>query len=132
MTHSFSNQQPLALIIEDDDEQLYIFSQALEMAEFETEVIKDGLTAMDRLAEVEPAVVVLDLHLPGISGRAILDYIRSEARLADTRVILATADFQTANLLRPASDLVLLKPISFIQLKELASRIRPKDTMTIC
>jgi len=122
------NQQPLALIIEDDASLSEIFAQALKQAKFETEVIEDGNAALIRLTKTVPAVVVLDLHLPHISGDKILRQIRTDERLAKTRVMLATADAQMAEQLRSDSDLVLLKPISFHQLRELASRLRPPDT----
>ena len=120
-------QQPLALIIEDDPKLSIIFAQALQQAEFETNVVEDGNTALVRLAETVPAAVVLDLHLPDVSGDKILRQIRADKRLAKTRVILATADALMAQSLRKDSDLVLLKPISFNQLRDLASRLRPPD-----
>ena len=122
-----SNNQPLALIIEDDDKLSRIFAEALQQAEFVIEIIEDGNTALKRLAETVPAIVVLDLHLPYVSGDKILRQIRADERLAKTRVILATADALMAESLRQDSDLVLLKPISFMQLRDLASRLRPHN-----
>ena len=119
----------LALIIEDDENQAPIFAQALKMAEFETETIHDGQTALERLAVVVPDLVLLDMHLPYVSGDTILSQIRADERLAKTRVMLATADAYMAENLRDQSDLVLLKPISFTQLQDLAKRLRPPDTM---
>ena len=122
-------QKPLALIVEDDDEQVSIFAEALRRAEYETEVAQDGQLALTRLGEIVPDLVVLDLHLPYISGREILRQIRTNARLAETRVIIATAAPSTADMLRHEADLVLIKPISFIQLRDLATRMRPPDTV---
>jgi CheY-like chemotaxis protein len=82
----------------------------------------DGRTAVTRLADVVPALIVLDLHLPGISGGEILARIRADARLSKTRVILATADDRQADLINEQADIVLLKPISPTQLRELAKR----------
>jgi len=129
MTTPIANQQPFALIIEDDANLSVIFAQALKQAGFETEVIEDGSAALTRLAETVPAVVVLDLHLPHVSGDKILHQIRADERLVKTRVMLATADAQMAERLRGDSDLVLLKPISFTQLRELAARLRPPNTV---
>ena len=83
---------PLALIIEDNKQLATIFAQTLQLAEFKTETIFDGTTSLARLAETIPALVILDLHLPGTSGEKILEQIRADTRLAKTRVILATAD----------------------------------------
>jgi two-component system cell cycle response regulator DivK len=124
-------RNPLALIIEDDQKQAAIFTQALIMAEYETETIHDGKEALERLAAVVPALVVLDMHLPHVSGDNILHQIRADERLAKTRVMLATADPLMAERSRDESDLILLKPISFNQLRDLAKRLRPPDTLDV-
>lgn len=112
----------LALIIEDDPAQQTIFSRAIEMANFNVEVIGHGSKALERLEEVIPDLVILDLHLPVVSGDEILAAIRADERLATVPVILATADPLLAESLSDTSDLILLKPISFTQLRDLASR----------
>ncbi len=126
MTAQPSDQKPLALIIEDDNRQATVFAQALRIADFETEIIQNGQEALNRLSEVVPALVVLDLHLPKVSGKDIFEQIQADARLAKTRVMLATADPLLAESLQADVDLVLLKPISFNQLRDLASRLRPR------
>mgnify|MGYP005844689933 CR=1 FL=1 len=128
MINILTTNNPLALIIEDDDMLCEVTSRALQMAEYQIEVIKDGVTAQQRLAETKPAVVVLDLHLPKISGVELLRQIRRDKRLQNTRVILATADPGKAQELELDADLVLIKPYSFIQLRTLAARLRPPDT----
>ena len=116
---------PLALIIEDDEDLSMIFAAALAAAQFKTEVIQDGNAAAVRLAATRPDVVVLDLHLPNISGRELLEQIRGDARLTHTRVMLASADALMAQSMRRDADLVLLKPVSFSQLRDLAKRLYP-------
>lgn len=111
----------LGLIIEDDDDLSVIFSEALQAAGFKTEIIQSGDQALARLAVTTPDVVVLDLHLPRVAGMDILHQIRADARLAKTRVIVATAHPRMAESLRDEADLVLLKPISFSQLRDLAA-----------
>lgn len=119
---------PFGLIIEDDEDLAMIFEGALTEANFDTEVISDGQAALTRLAEIVPDVIVLDLHLPHVSGGNILHQIRADERLANTRVMLATADAIRAEGLRNEADLVLLKPISFGQLTMLAARMHPSHT----
>jgi CheY-like chemotaxis protein len=120
--------KPLVFIIEDDKKLAEIFSLTLQ-AEFQVEVAEDGETALAQLSTLTPALVVLDLHLPRVSGHTILAYIRADERLAHTRVMLATADVRLADELREEADLVLLKPISVNQLRELAMRLRPPDVV---
>jgi len=120
---------PLALIIEDDKKLAFIFAQALKLAEFEIEIVRDGNLALARLAVTTPELVVLDLHLPGISGRDILYQIRSSSRLANTRVIVTTADAALADMLANEADLALLKPIGPGQLRDFAMRLRLRNTV---
>ena len=116
-----SNQ--LALIIEDSQTQALIMAEALRAAGFETEIISTGDAAIERLAAVVPDIVVLDLHLPGVSGTDILRHIRAEARLEQIRVIVVTVEPQAADIIQDEADLVLLKPIDFAQLRDLAARL---------
>jgi len=116
-----------ALIVEDEDDLVTIFTEALEMAGFHTEAIQDGGKAVQRLTEIVPDLVILDLHLPTVAGKDILKHIRADARLANTKVILATADAATAEMIEDQADMVLLKPISFKQLRDMATRL---GTMT--
>ena len=115
--------QPLALLIEDDPDLITIFSMALEDAGFLIESIAEGDAALARLGDVIPSVVVLDLHLPNVSGTHILDAIRADERLSATRVIIVSADPQLAESVSGEADLVLVKPISFGQLRDLAHRL---------
>ena len=113
---------PLAFVIEDDEDQNMIFTTALQRAGFQTESFLEGLVAQKRLTEAIPDMVVLDLHIPGVNGNVILAQVRADRRLENARVILTTADAEFASSLRSQVDLVLLKPISFSQLSQLASR----------
>ena len=115
--------KPLAIIIEDDPQLNTIMSITLQ-ADFEIETCVDGDTALKRLKQTIPNVVVLDLNLPGASGREILQSIHADARLTKTRIILTTADERQAETLQDEADIVLLKPVSPAQLRELALRLR--------
>lgn len=113
----------LAFIIEDEPDLALIFFKALKSEGMNIEIISDGAEAAGRLQEDTPNLVVLDMHLPGMDGTEILARIRSEARFAETKVIVATADANMVNLVEKQADLVLLKPVSYYQLKDLSARL---------
>ena len=113
----------LALIIEDDEKLATIFQGALSLAGFEIALAEDGRKGLDALRARRPELVLLDLHLPEVSGDKILHEIRSDEALRSIVVVLATADAAMADFLTDRSDFVLQKPISFIQLRALAERI---------
>lgn len=114
---------PLALIIEDDEKLSTIYAAAVKQAGFTTRTIRDGKDAIKELDIFQPRLVILDLHLPHVSGEMILKAIRADQRLSKTKVIITTADAITAQTLEQEGDLVLIKPVSFNQLRDLAFRL---------
>jgi DNA-binding response OmpR family regulator len=114
--------KPFVFIVEDDPKLREIISITLE-SDFDLKSCADGNSAIEQLRKLTPEIVVLDLNLPGISGRDILTYIRTNERFAKTRVILTTADDRQAETLNNDADIVLLKPVSPMQLRELALRL---------
>jgi DNA-binding response OmpR family regulator len=63
--------KPLGIIIEDYKEIGKIFTIALQN-NFGIEWYMDGFKALARLIQVVPAIIILDLNLPQISGKDIL------------------------------------------------------------
>ncbi len=115
---------PKAFIIEDDEIISDIFSKAIQEAGYETISLLDGLDALEQLKHHVPDLVVLDLHLPNVAGLFILKTIRGDSRLAKTRVIIVSADAFQSEYLRDEADLVLIKPVGFHQLREMAERLK--------
>jgi DNA-binding response OmpR family regulator len=115
----------LAYVIEDEVQLAAIYVKALELAGYTTVSIYNGQEAMDRLRLITlpPNLIVLDLNLPLLPGKEILRFVRRDPRFIKTRVILATSDSAAVvGEIEAKSDIVLLKPIGFTQLRELASR----------
>lgn len=124
-------KKPIALVIEDNEDLNAIFSSALEKAGYIVHSAYNGSEAKALLGEILPSIITLDLHMPDISGEAVLTYIRSQSRFDKVRVIVATADPRAADAMHIQPELVLLKPISFSQLSQLASRFSPRDAITV-
>ncbi|GAB4488073.1 MAG: hypothetical protein Fur0016_04820 [Anaerolineales bacterium] len=118
--------KPIAFIIEDDQHLNHLFGLTLQ-ADFDIVQVYDGSQALTQLEGCSPALIVLDMNLPGVPGAKILEYVRADERFAQTRVILATADALQAAALGQQADIVLLKPVSPSQLKDLAKRILPNS-----
>lgn len=118
-----------ALIIEDDEDLANIFAEALRGVGFEVEHIADGKAAQERLTNgIPPFLILLDMHIPHISGGDLLtNIIKKDERLARTMVIITTADARMGETYSDMADFVLIKPISFVQLRDLTSRLKPRD-----
>ena len=114
-----------ALIVEDNKDLAGIFATALQTAGFQTQIAEAGDIALTQLTSITPDIVVLDLNLPRVPGMEILHHIRANPRLQNTQVIIATAYPRMAEGLQEEADLILLKPVSFVQLRDLAVRFSP-------
>lgn len=119
----------LALIIEDDEDLADIFAEALRGVGFEVEHVADGKAAQQRLlSERVPYLILLDMHLPHVSGADLLtNVLRKEKRFASTIIVITTADARMGEAFTEQADFVMIKPISFVQLRDLTSRLKPKD-----
>ena len=117
----------IALVVEDNEDLNDIFSSAVEKAGYISQSVYDGAAALLFLSKSVPAMVILDLHMPKVGGDVVLKNIRSDQRMEDTMVIVVTADATFAEALQLQKEMLLLKPVSFSQLSELASRFVPKQ-----
>jgi len=76
------------LFVEDDPLVLRAYQGGLEREGFNVELAEDGLVAVEKLPRVRPDVVVLDLMLPKLHGLEVLRFIRADAKLKNTPVIV--------------------------------------------
>lgn len=117
------SEQKFVLIIEDAPEIAEIFSEILQGQGLATQIVSDGATAMEILMLRKPSLVLLDMHLPNVSGRDILAQIRASADLGKTKVIAVTADALVATSVEDMADLVLIKPVTYSQIVDLTRRM---------
>jgi CheY-like chemotaxis protein len=115
--------KPFVLIVEDDPQLSDIFSTVLQHSGVDTEVVQDGGLALGRIAAKLPDVVLLDVHLPNVSGTSILNQMRADPKLSHIKVILTTADALIGQALVNKADIVLIKPVDLMQVLNITSRL---------
>lgn len=113
--------KPVAFIIENDLNSAHIYDLTLQITGYQVEIIQNGKSALERLLTTVPDLIVLDLHLPHISGVELLYQIRTDKRFANTKVVITTGDAFLAAALSEQSELVLLKPVSINKLRAVAT-----------
>lgn len=111
------------LIVEDEADLAELLGYNLRRAGYETEVARDGQTAVRRVTEGVPDLVVLDVMLPQLSGLQVAKQIRTNPKTASIPIVMLTAKAeevdQVAGLQGGADDYVT-KPFS---IKILLARI---------
>lgn len=116
-----NSQQALILIVEDEPKIARVEAAYLEQAGYRTRLIDDGLQAIDAVRESDPALVVLDLMLPGKDGLQICRELREFSAVP---VIMVTARVEEVDRLLGldlGADDYLCKPFSP---RELVARVR--------
>ncbi len=109
------------LIVDDEPGIVDVLVYSLEEAGFETQVATDGATALRMALTDPPALVLLDIMLPGIDGLTVCREIRA---VNNTPIILLTArGAETERIagLELLADDYVVKPFS---VRELIARIR--------
>ena len=114
---------PHILVVEDEEHLAYGIKFNLEAEGYTVTAVGDGQAALERLAADPPVdLVVLDLMLPGMSGYAVCEALRS--RGSDTPVVMLTARTLVEDRIRgfdAGTDVYMQKPFD---LEELLSVVR--------
>src|SRR3954447_25277945 len=89
--------KPHVWIVEDSAMEAEVAARALRDA-FDVEVFGDGPSMLERLAHAPPPdVVLLDWHLPVLSGIEICEFLRTRAGLPDVGILIVTGVYSKTN-----------------------------------
>lgn len=109
------------LIVEDEADLSGIVADYAKAAGYTAEVIADGRTALTRIRSAPPALIVLDLVLPGMDGLSLCRAVRSFSAVP---IIMVTARVEELDRLlgfETGADDYMCKPFSP---RELVARIK--------
>lgn len=115
---------PRILVVEDEVPIQELLRFALDQAGFQTQLVGSAEQALQAINQELPAVVLLDLMLPGMSGQQLARKLRADPRCRDLPIIMVTAlaeEQQRVQGLEMGADDYVTKPFSP---KELIARIR--------
>jgi CheY-like chemotaxis protein len=107
------------LIADDESAMRLLVNATIESDSYKVVEAEDGDEAWALIKKHRPAVVLLDVQMPGLTGLEILASIKSDPSLSGVRVILMTAraleSDRTAGMAAGA-DFYLTKPFSPLEL----------------
>src|SRR3954447_19798914 len=114
------------LVVDDDDVIRQLICVNLELEGFEVHMAVDGLDALEKVREVDPAVVTLDIMMPRLDGWDAAARLRSDPETAHVKVVLLSARAQEADLKRGSRlgvDHYLTKPFDPDELISVVRRL---------
>jgi two-component system, cell cycle response regulator DivK len=79
------------LIIEDNEQNLYLFTFILEKHGYRVETAQDGETGIEMAVRIKPDLILLDVQLPAMDGYAVARHLRSNPDLAQTPIVAVTS-----------------------------------------
>ena len=123
-------KRPLAFVIEDQMNLSTLYEDALRLVGYDVKLIRNGLEAINAVELNEPPTfIVLDVNLPGLSGKDVLQHIRKNQKYNDVPILIATANSVMAKVIQPeltANDQLFIKPVSMLDLQKMAKDVAKK------
>jgi CheY-like chemotaxis protein len=105
------------LIVDDDEDTRDALMAALDGAGLCLEQANDGTSGLERIARGDIDVVLLDMHLPDMSGTDFLERLAAMPAV-DTRPVMLTADSRVRLIDYASGAKLLHKPVSIDELEE--------------
>lgn len=119
---------PTILIADDEPHIVELVRLTLEDARVRVVDAHDGATALDRAAACNPDLILLDVHLPDVSGLEVCARVRAHRGPA-VKIVMLTAAAQDADVARglaAGADHYLTKPFSPVRLLSLVEALMPQ------
>lgn len=112
------NNLPVALVIEDSEDQLELLQRLLEREGFCVCAAVNAEAALSLFGEITPALAIVDLLLPGMAGSEIVGLI--QRRFPECSVVISSVLDAVEY---PEADAALPKPVTGASLHEMILRL---------
>lgn len=116
-----------ALVIDDNRNTADALVEMLDMLGIDARPAYGSSPAMAMLKTFSPALILLDINMPGLNGMEILSYLRREPRLSKVVVVVITSDDQPETkrlVFEGGATELILKPASLIQLETVLKKAK--------
>ncbi len=117
-------QNNIILIIEDEAEVSEIIQSTLKREAFQVLTAFDGSTGLEMARTKKPALILLDIMMPGINGLEVCKQLRTQPETKNVPIIMLTAKIDESDIvlgLGAGADDYVTKPFHS---KELVARVR--------
>lgn len=105
-------------VLEDDPDLLNLYTRALTFKGYEVDFSDSAEHAIGLIDKgaINPDIAVLDMHMPGLPGSAVVEHIRGGSNCPDMPIIVITCDEAYRSELRDFEVMFMSKPINLADL----------------
>ncbi len=91
--HAAAEQRrvPLVMVVDDSITMRKVTGRVLERHNFEVATAKDGIDALERMADVIPDLMLLDIEMPRMDGYELATAMKADPRMRDVPIIMITS-----------------------------------------
>ncbi|MBD2103135.1 response regulator [Leptolyngbya sp. FACHB-261] len=114
------SEQSLVLVVDDDEDNRLLSIHILELLGYICISADNGHTALELSQQHRPALILLDVAMPGMDGLAVVDRLKQNPQTATIPVIALTAMAMVGDrerILRAGFDDYLSKPYDLVELE---------------
>jgi len=107
------------LVVDDNPQNVELMQAHLETLNCTTHVAVDGLDALEKVAQVKPDLILLDIMMPKMSGFEVCRRLKADPNFRDIPIIMVTALNELGDIERgveAGTDDFLSKPINKLEL----------------
>jgi CheY-like chemotaxis protein len=87
-----TDYSPIVLLVDDDDNQLFLFKTLFERKQFTVVMAHSAIEAEQFVEQIHVDLIVCDLNMPEVNGRELITRLRRASHLRDLPIVSFTAD----------------------------------------
>jgi CheY-like chemotaxis protein len=111
------SEKPVILVVDDDMPILILMQSLLREFGFEPVTAASGRDAIEIARRQRPALVLLDKHMPGMSGDEVIRALRGDDGMAQVPILILSGEPISKNALKELrADGAVLKPFDVMAL----------------
>ena len=127
-----AHQRPCILVVEDNDDSLFMLKSVLSRKGYRVVEAWDGKQAVEVAESEELDLILLDLQLPRLNGLGVIHRLRQNSKLQNVPVVIITGqdpEKYRSSAIAEGCDDFLVKPIDFDRLDAVLDYYAPVEAV---
>jgi PAS domain S-box-containing protein len=123
------------LLAEDNETNIMTLGDYLEIKGYQMVYARDGRDALEKVAEIFPDLILMDIQMPEIDGLEVIRRLRGDPRFVNVPIVALTAlamEGDKERCLEAGATDYVSKPVSLMQLTELIRELLDKRIVKSC